>query len=159
MLALMFLMMFASVSACRAEDYWVTLHVVADSCFTGRDTKVVVGGGIEQRTFDNGSTTAPFAEIKFEVPLYSAKDRRTQRQAKAKFLEHGADLIRDLKKAESRLKVKREEAEVLKTAMMQEGLSAIRAFFTLKEEIEETKAEITAYKHKLEGWFSSCGKK
>lgn len=152
-------MMWWNASECRSEDYWVRLHVVADECFSGYDAKVVIGGGIEQRTFDSGSKTAPFAEIKFSVPLYSAKDIRAQKQAKAKFLEHGADLIRDLEKAQNRLKVKMEEARVMKTAMMQEGLSGIRAYFAIKEEIEETKAEIRAYRHKLEGWFTSCGKK
>jgi len=158
MLALMFLVTWWNAWNCRAEDYWVKLHVAADNCFTGYDAKVVIGGGIEQRTFDSGSKTAPFAEIKFSVPLYSAKDRRAQRQARAKFLEHGADLIRDLEKAKSRLRVKLEEAKVLKTAMMQEGLSGIKDYFSIKEEIAETRAEIDAYRRKLEGWFSSCGK-
>jgi len=158
MLVFLCLMMSLSVLECRAENYWVKLQTVADECFTGLDTKVVVAGGIEQRTFDSGSKTAPFAELKFEVPLYSAKDRRSQRQARAKFLEHGAELIRDLKKAKARLRVKLEEAKVLETAMMQNGLNGIKEFFAIKEEIAETRAEIEAYKKKLEGWLSSCGK-
>lgn len=140
-----------------AQDYWSQLKKVADECFTGRNFTVTVGGGIEQRTFDNGSTTAPYAQLKMEVPLYSSKEIRSQKQAKAKFLEHGAELIRDLNKAQERLKIKKEEAEVLKTAMMQEGLQGIRTYFSIREEIENTRAEITSHRQKLEGWFLSCG--
>ena len=148
-----------SVSNCLAQDYWTRLNQAADECFTGKDVKVTVGGGVEQRTFDNGSKTAPYAELKFSVPLYSSRDRRTQAQERATFLEHGADLVREIDKAESRLKIKTEEAGVLKAAMMQEGLQAIKSYFEIRQQIADTKADIRACRKKLEGWFSSCGRK
>lgn len=158
---MMFLKMLLAVSAsnCLAQDYWSRLNQAADECFTGRDVRVTVGGGVEQRTFDNGSKTAPFAELKFSVPLYSSRDRRSQARERATFLEHGADLVRDMDKAEARLRIKLEEARVLKAAMMQEGLQAIRSYFDIRQQIEETRADIRACRKKLEGWFSSCGRK
>ena len=158
---MMFLKMLLAVSAssCLAQDYWVRLNQAADQCFTGRDVKVTVGGGVEQRSFDSGSRTAPYAELRISVPLYASGERRKQARERATFLEHGADLVRELDKAEGRLRIKMEEARVLKAAMMQEGLKAIRSYFEIRQQIADTRADIRACRKKLEGWFSSCGRK
>jgi len=154
-------MMLCSVSICNASDndYWTQLNDAANRCFLGIDTKVLVGAGIEHRVFESRSRTAPYAEIKLEVPLYSAKDRRIQRRSKAKFLEHGADLLKDLTKAQARYDVLLEEAKILKDVMIQSGLSGIKEFFEIKQQVASTKAEIEVCRKKLEAWVASCGVK
>jgi len=162
---LRFLLTFVIALACSQgqahcqEDYWQALRTAAEDCYSGTDLKVTLGGGIEQRTFDSGSKTAPYAQLKLEVPLYAASERRSQKQEMGRFLEHGADIIRDLRKAEGRLEVKREEARVLRQAMIQGGLQGIRDFFAIKAEIAETRAEIDAYRKKLRGWIETCGRR
>ncbi len=138
------------------RDYWAELHAAAHSCFDGADFRVDLSGGMAARTLGDQAQTGPFGEVKLTVPLYSRGDRQKRKQNRGVFLEHAAGIIGELRAAQAKIRVKREKATVLKSVMLQGGLSGIEAHFRTKEEIVSLDAVIGAAEMKLEGFIKSC---
>ncbi len=138
------------------RDWWAELHAAAHSCFDGADFRVELSGGMAARTLGDQAQTGPFGEVKLTVPLYSRGDRQKRKQNRGVFLEHAAGIIGELRAAQAKIRVKREKATVLKSVMLQGGLSGIEAHFRTKEEIASLDAVIGAAEMKLEGFIKSC---
>ena len=86
----------------------------------------------------------------------SAREYERRKREKGRFLEHGAEIMRELREAQGKVSVKREQAAVLKQAMLQEGLAGIEAYFKIREEISSLEANIGAAELKLTGFIESC---
>ena len=141
----------------RPEEYWNRLRAACRTCFGGLDVKVELGGGIERREFESGPRTGPFTELRLSIPLYSRSERQKQRQAKGHFLEHGAGLIQDMEEARTLAIILAEKVKVLRQAMLEGGLEAIKEFFKIKEELAKARIAAKGAERKLRGWIESCG--
>lgn len=137
--------------------WWNELRKAAEACHNGRDIKVEVSGGLSARTLGNEARSGPFAEARITVPLYSTREREKGMQDKGKFLEHGAEILREFHEAQAKLRIKGEQAMVLKQAMLQEGLAGIEAFFKIQQEIASLQAITMTAEMKLVGFIESCG--
>lgn len=143
-----------------ADDYWwQQLKSAAASCFNGRNIKVEVIAGASAKTLGDRAKTGPFSEIRMTVPLFDQKKNQQEKRAQAEFLEHGAEIIKELGEAKARIAVKTEKSQVLKQAMIQEGLAGIEAFFQIKEEIAVLHTTVQTAELKLTGYIETCGNK
>jgi len=139
------------------RDWWSELRAAAVKCHGGWfDFRVDVSGGVASRTLGDVAESGPFAEARLTVPLYSRRERQKRKQEKGVFLEHVAGIIGELRAAWGKVTVKREQAAVLREAMLQEGLAGINAFFAIKEEIVSLDAAIEAAELKLSGFIEAC---
>ena len=129
------------------RDWWGELHAAACSCFDSGDFRVDLNGMAAGTLGD---------QVQLTVPLYSRREREKRKQERGLFLEHGAGIIGELRAAQGKIRVKREQATVLKSVMLQGGLSGIEAHFKIKEEIVSLEAVIEAAEMKLEGLVQSC---
>ncbi len=129
------------------RDWWGQLHAAAHSCFDSGDFRIDLNGMAAGTLGD---------QVQLTMPLYNRRELQKQKQAKGVFLEHGATILSELKAAQGKIRVKREKAAVLRSAMLQGGLSGIEAHFKIKEEIASLQAVIEAAEMKLSGLVDSC---
>ena len=130
------------------RDWKAELHTAAHRCFDGGDFRVDLSGGMAARTLGD--------QVQLTVPLYSRRERQKRRLEKAAALEHAAGIIGELRAAQAKIRVKREKAAVLKSVLLQGGLSGIEAHFRTKEDIVSLEAVIEAAEMKLSGLVDSC---
>ncbi len=94
--------------------------------------------------------------IVLEIPLYSKWERERVYMARVKFLQDGAEIIKQLEEAEISLKILEEESKIYKSTLLDGGLQGIEKYFSLKREIATTKIIINQKKRELD---ALCGKK
>ncbi len=138
----------SSVSA--AEDYWQRLQKKADSMYDGWDVTVSVNTGVEHREYFQGTHTGPYGNFEITVPLYSKKERQSKAEAKTKFLQQGAELMKIIEERQERIEIQKKKAQVLKAVMMDEGSSGIKAYYDCAEDMTKLEAEIREARKKLE---------
>ena len=141
------------------KDWWGELREAAAACFGGRDIKVEFAGGVGSRTLGEVAKSGPFSEFRLSVPLFSRRERQKQKREMGQFLEHAAEILKQLREAQERIAVKREKAEVLQSVMIEEGLEGIESFFDIKEEVAALETTAKAAKMKLTGYILACGGK
>ena len=137
--------------------WWNELRRAAETCHNGRDIKVEIISGFSARTLGDEAKSGPFAEARITVPLLSTRERAKNMQDKGKFLEHGAEILRELHEAQAKLRIKGEQAIVLKQAMLQEGLAGLEAYFKIQQDIASLQAIVMTAEMKLVGFIESCG--
>ena len=130
------------------RDWYGELRLAAKKCHDGFDIRVDLSGDVGARTIGD--------QVQLTVPLYSRRELQKRKQAKGLFLEHGATILSELRTAQGKIRVKREKAAVLKSVLLQGGLSGIEAHFRTKEEIVSLEAVIEAAEMKLSGLVQSC---
>ena len=141
------------------KDWWGELRKAAASCFDSRNIKVEVITGAGSRTLGEVARSGPFGEIRLTIPLFSLRQRQEQKQKQGQFLEHAAEILRELREAEALIQVNKDQAEVLKEAMIQEGLAGIKAYFQIQKEVAALETAAAAAKMKLTGHILACGGK
>lgn len=134
------------------RNYWSKLEEKARDMYNRIDLTVSVQTGLEQRDYFNGGDEFGYGYggIRVEVPLYSAKDRRTKFSEKSEYLIRGAEIIKKLEENTRKLDIKRDAATTLKVVMMEEGTQGIREYYKTIEEIITLEVEIEEAKRKLD---------
>ena len=116
----------------KKGDYWDQLLEVSETCFNTTDLK---------------------------SNLINWKDKQQQKMKIIELISVGSEIILEIESAQMQLKVIEEEANVLKQAMVQEGVQGIKSYFEVKKEIAETKAKLKVAKNKFKAILTVCGKK
>ncbi len=139
------------------RDWYGELRLAAKKCHDGFDIRVDLSSGVGARTLGDPAESG----MKLSVPLYSRREQQKQKQNRGVWLEHGAAILSELRAGQGKIRVKREQAAVLKSVLLQGGLSGIEAHFRIREEIVALEAQIEGAEMKLSGLIESCvsGKK
>jgi hypothetical protein len=153
----MFLVILLLCSIANAEktkiDYWQQLKHAADKHFAGIDVDIKFEIGTIEKNAFNDSETDQYGKLVFSVPLLS-KERKIKRNSeKLKFLQNGADLIREIEKAEKLIEQKKKYLSLLKKMDGEGGLEILDKIMTIQTEMIDLETKRDAAKRKLEGYL------
>ena len=160
MLVSIFLLILLNCSIVKAEkfDYWQQLKQSADKAFAGIDVDIKFEiGTVEKNAFDD-SATDQYSKLIFSIPLLSKDNRIRREQEKRQFLKNGAELIREIDKAEKLIEQKKQYLSILKTMDGEGGLELLEKIMAVKKEMIELETERDAAIRTLEGYLQ-CSKK
>jgi len=150
-----FLLLFLAGQALAAETekYWAQMIEAADRCYGGlsRTVEVATAAGIGLA----GAAAGQYYTL--VVPLYSLRERRGIAEKKRAFLEKGAEVLRELEEATQKERILSEEAKALESALVQEGLQGIEAYYKLLERVAEARAAKATARRKIEAFIRTCG--
>ena len=150
------LLLLLPASAGADEDWWQMIQRAGSACFSGRKFKIEIIAGASVRTLGDRAKTGPFTEIRLTVPLWDKERRQQEKQELASFLEHAADVLQQLRQAEDLLRVKSQQAKVLRESLLQDGQNGISSFFDIQSEIAILKTTAEAAEMKLNGFLKAC---
>jgi len=154
MMACYFLLLPADIAA--EDDWWQMIQRAGSACFSGRNWKVEIVAGIGSKTLGEVARSGPFSEIRISVPLFNSKERQEEKQKLASFLEHSSEILGQLEQAKALVRVKTEEAAVLRGTMLQSGQAGISGWFAIKSELAILETTAKAAEMKLNGFLKAC---
>jgi hypothetical protein len=143
----------AETTAETKIDYWHQLNKAADKHFAGIDVDIKFEiGTVEKNAFDD-SETDQYGKLVFSVPLLSKDNRIKRNEEKRQFLKNGADLIREIEKAEKLIEQRKKYLVVLKKMDGEGGLEILDKIMTIQTEMIDFETNRDAAKRKLEGYL------
>ncbi len=134
----------------------IALKETADRCYDVYLVEVKIDGGLERRFYDGSLQSGPYGELNLEVPLYSVTGKLRMEEKRTKYLTQGYAQIKHYALARSKVKVLREKVRVVKRAMLQEGLAGIDAFYQIKLDLAEAKAEMEEAYATVYAYIEQC---
>ena len=139
-----------------ADNWWQMIQRAGEACFSGRKFKVEIVAGAAVRTLGDRAKTGPFTELRLTVPLWDQKARQQSKREEGEFLEHAADILRQLNEAKALMHVKSQHAKVLQESLLQDGQNGISSFFEIQAQIAILKTTKETAERKLEGFVTAC---
>lgn len=128
--------------------------MVADR-YEGLDLNPVLTTGYQF----SGDNEGPMVGVQIDLPLWNKKRKQERREEAVKFLQTGAELVRELETCIETLKLLREKCRFLKAIMREEGVDSVDAFFDAQQEILEYQALETQYHRELQGLINPASRK
>lgn len=135
-----------------SEADWKLLNKKANEIYKGIDVKI----SLNLMNIEEDGDIKAGSKVGFEIPLLARDEREKKRLAKIKFLQEGAEIIKEIEEAEEILKVNNEKIEVLKKSLLNEGYDGVEKYFDLKVELVKIKALLRQKRREFE---ALCGKK
>jgi hypothetical protein len=134
---LVLLCLLAHPSFSIAEDLWTQLEAATDKCFK-KPYYVIVKG-------ETGEEVKVFIDV--------SKETRMKRKA---YVEAAAEIIKELEMVRAEIAVQERMEEVLKQAMLQEGMGGIKKYFDIQKEMAKLKVEEEATLRKFNRQIAEC---
>ena len=119
------------------NDLWIQLETATEKCFK-KPYYVIVKG-------ETGEEIKVFVDVSKEI-----KEKRKA------YIEAAAEVIKDVEMVRAEIAVQERMAEVLKQAMLQEGMDGIKKYFDIQKEMAKLKVEEEATLRKFNRQIDEC---